>query len=342
MSLKDKLSRVMTYFVEMPKPAVPSTPTVPPILVDPTARPVRTTDDENQAAFDTGNDGLAPGTPDAFSDALAAVERAQAEAAKAHEQAPPKTIEQIVRESEGPNLDEIKVNFGESVPTMRDGTLDFSAIYAQAALPDPPFTAEQLIQMLSELPVAMPLEMKRQTVKVTISALGRHIGASPETIVADASRKLAALAAFVDESEHRTNEFVAATEAEISALLAQVEEKRRNVMASTQRLLAVQRSCDREADRLDDVLGFFSQEVLAESQPQEDERKALEQEADDTPPTIPLPQKPPPLPLLTGDTSPDAASATKGSDFSLSWEQVPSVESGPPTEAPPTVPTGKK
>jgi hypothetical protein len=342
MSLKDKFSRLTSYFVEMPEATTPPPPTVPPILVDPEAHSAATTNSSSPTAFDATSDAEpadpAGGSPDAFSDALAAVERARAEAtAKVQAQGPPKSVEQIVRESEGPNLDEIKVNFGEAIPTLPDGTLDFSALYAKASLPDPPFTAEQLLQMLNELPAAMPLEMKRQTVQVTINALGKHIGASPETIVADASRKLAALSAFVDESETRTNEFVAATESEIAALLAQVEEKRRSVMASTQRLLAVQKSCDREADRLDDVLGFFCLEGAVESK-----TEAFVAEEDDTPPTIPLPHHPPALPILTGDTSPDAPNPANGREISISWEQAPSVEVGPPTETPPPLPIARE
>ncbi len=105
-----------------------------------------------------------------------------------------KTVEQIVRETEGPNLDAITVAASASPPVMTaDGATDFSAIYRQANLPAAPFTAEQMLEMLASLPQELPLDTKRQTVKVTLGAMGKAIGATPETIVADASRKLAAL-----------------------------------------------------------------------------------------------------------------------------------------------------
>jgi|GEM_PF-5968340 hypothetical protein len=259
MSLAEKLKRAASYFVEMPEQPIPvseeageaETPVEPPAPSEPppasppeplpTPAPLPVSSAE--AAFDA---------------AIAAVEKAQAEAEAQVRTGTPRTVEQIVRESDGPNLDEITVAFEERVPLTPEGVLDFANIYAQAGLPAPPFTAEQMMAMLHDLPVEMPIEMKRKTVDVTLAAMGKHIGASPETIVADASRKLAALAAYEKEAETHTQEQVAATEAEIAALLAQVEEKRRHVLSATERLAAIQQQCEGEADRLDDVLDFFS------------------------------------------------------------------------------------
>ena len=170
-----------------------------------------------------------------------------------------KTIEQIVRDSHGPNLGDIKVQpeVGVTPPTREDGSLDFPAIYGYAALPAAPFSAEQTLALLQSLPADLPLGVRRQTVRVSIDALGKAMGATPETIVADASRKLAALSSFADSVEQHTRQFVDAGEFEIGQMLAQIEEKRQGMAAAQARRDAVQTQCHAEADRLDEVLQFF-------------------------------------------------------------------------------------
>ncbi len=175
----------------------------------------------------------------------------------------PKTVEQIVRESDGPNLDEIAAQLPSAAGALKsDGTLDFAALYQAAHLPPSPFTAEQTVDMLNSLPQTLPLDVKRQTVQVTLSAMGKAIGATPETIVADTSRKLAALAAYSDNAAQSANAYSEETEKEIAALLAQAEEKRAAIAAARAQQTAITEQCSREADRLDDVLEFFSLDVF--------------------------------------------------------------------------------
>jgi hypothetical protein len=182
------------------------------------------------------------------------------------EPAPPagatKTVDQIVREAEGPNLDEIKVADASLAPVVsRDGKADFGPIYQQSGLPAAPFTAEQMLDMLASLPPELPLDTKRQTVKVTLNSMGKTIGATPETIVADASRKLAALAAYMDHLTKETTDSAAAAQQEIAALQTQIEEKRGAIGAAQQKQAQMRQLCDAESDRLDDVLEFFSLDV---------------------------------------------------------------------------------
>jgi hypothetical protein len=170
-----------------------------------------------------------------------------------------KTVEQIVRDSSGPNLDEIEVPVTAPPPvTTPDGRVDFTAIYTQAGLPAVTYTAEQMLEMLASLPPDLPLETKRQTVNVTLASLGKAIGATSETIVADASRKLAALAAYGEQLSRQTAELVANTELEIAALQAQIDEKRKAIQAAQHHDAEVTKLCEAESDRLDDILEFFT------------------------------------------------------------------------------------
>jgi hypothetical protein len=184
------------------------------------------------------------------------------DSASASGRASTKTVEQIVQDADGPNLDEIAIKASAIVPTAGpDGKMQFAAIYQQSGLPTVPFTAEQMLDMLNSLPVELPLDTKRQTVKVTLGSMGKSIGATPETIVADASRKLAALTAFMENLSKETAEFITTSELEIAALQAQIEEKRKSIQATQEKQAQARQMCDAESDRLDDVLEFFSLDV---------------------------------------------------------------------------------
>lgn len=176
--------------------------------------------------------------------------------------APTKTVEQIVKESPGPNLDEIKVPVDAPVQPLRaDGTVEYRAIYDMAHVQDAPFTAEQLLDLLATLPAELPLEARRQTVKITIQAMAKTVPVTPEIIVADASRKLAALAAYEDSFNKQADDFVAKSEAEITSLEAQIQAKRNAIEDAKVKREAMDKACTAEADRLDDVVEFFSLDI---------------------------------------------------------------------------------
>jgi hypothetical protein len=172
-----------------------------------------------------------------------------------------KTVEQIVRDAEGPNLEEIRVTSARGLPLTADGSPDFQALYKAAGVPEPTLTAEKVLEMLASLPKELPLETRRQTVRVMLSAVDKTVGASPDTLVADASRKLAALASFVETLTRETDSFTSTTEADIATLEAQIDEKRKAILAARQQLARGSEVCAAESDRLDDVLEFFSLDV---------------------------------------------------------------------------------
>lgn len=171
----------------------------------------------------------------------------------------PQTIEQLVQKTEGPNLDQITVSAEQTAGALLpDGQVDVTAIYAGAKLPTVPFGAEQTRELLAKLPVELSLEVKRQMVAATLTTMGATMGASAETIVADASRKLAALAAYVTDLQKVTTERVEYAQAEIAALQARIEEQRSIIAQTQQQLTTAQHQCESEADKLDDILEFFS------------------------------------------------------------------------------------
>lgn len=175
---------------------------------------------------------------------------------------PAKTVETLVRETPGPNLAEIQATTTAIPPvTVKDGAIDLPVLYQHAGLPTAPFTAEQTLDMLTSLPAELPIETKRQTVRATLNAMGKAIGATPDSIVADASRKLAALTAYVENLQKQTAEFTTASELEIASLQAKIASIRKATEATKTQNEQLVAQCHTEADRLDDVLEFFSLDV---------------------------------------------------------------------------------
>jgi hypothetical protein len=172
-----------------------------------------------------------------------------------------KTVEQIVRDAPGPNLDQVQV--AEPPPSILnpDGTVNFVALYQSSNIPSAPFSAERVLETLNALPAELPIETKRQTVKVLIQAMGTSSGATMENIVSDASRKLAALAAYAEHVNKQAGEFITKAETDILDLERQIEERRKAIATAQERKGRITQLCTTESERLDDVLEFFSLDV---------------------------------------------------------------------------------
>ena len=173
-----------------------------------------------------------------------------------------RTVEQIVREAPGPNLDEIKPSATIAGTVIDDsGSVNFNAIYTLANLPNSPFSAEQVLELLATLPAELPIEAKRATVKVTVNAMAKATGVTADAIVADASRKLAALASYAKSYAEQANQFTTKADAEIAALEAEIQQRKRAIDEAKSKQAKMVQACTAESDRLDEVLEFFSLDV---------------------------------------------------------------------------------
>ncbi len=172
------------------------------------------------------------------------------------------TVAQLLKNTDGPALEEISVPTPPTAPVIAPGGgMNFTAIYQQAALPATPFPTEQMLDLLNSLPAELSLDTRRQTVKVTLNGMGKALGVTPQTVVADATRKLAALNAYVESLAKHTTDYIAATEQEIATLEAQIATKRHDIDIARQQQTSITANCGQEADRIDDVLEFFSLDV---------------------------------------------------------------------------------
>lgn len=172
-----------------------------------------------------------------------------------------KTVEQIVAEAPGPNLDQIQVQAEAGPAPAPGGAVDFAHVYTRANLVASKFTAEQAMDMINSLPAELPIEVKRQTVLVTMQAMGKATGVDINAVVADAASKLAALESYSDSLQTQTAEYLAQTQLEITQLENSISEKRKEIENTKSMLSKALEGCRGEIDRLDDVLEFFSKDV---------------------------------------------------------------------------------
>ena len=239
MSLRDSLRKAASLIVELPP--------------EPTPLDLRSSDIDLDDWPDTDlpADARLPGADSVESDSVESDSVEPGGVAASGQ-----TIAQLVRRADGPNLDQIEIT-AEPADAIGEKTLDFGAIYAAAKLPPTQFGAGEMLNVLHSMPADVPLQTKRVTVKAVLSGMA-NMGASPENIVADASRKLAALEAFHGFMERKTGETIETSQRTIAELEAQIEARRQAIQNAQSELARVTQGCEAQAAELDEVLEFFS------------------------------------------------------------------------------------
>jgi hypothetical protein len=174
------------------------------------------------------------------------------------------SVKEIVDKTDGPNLDEISLTEEQAREGLAPGGIpNFEKVYANASLPKSSFGAEQALDVMASLPHDLPLEVKRTTVQATLTAMGKAMGVDTESVVADASRKMAALSAFEDSLNLQSKRFIATMTAEIEAHQAKIAELSAKIDESKKSLETALAKCHEENEKLDDVLEFFTLDIGA-------------------------------------------------------------------------------
>ncbi len=138
-----------------------------------------------------------------------------------------------------------------------EGDLDFGRVFQQYDLPTVSFSAEQAMSMLQSLPRDLALRTKRATVNTTLSAIGQVVGATPQDIVQDASRKKETLERYVGALGHEIEETTATMQAEIDRLQAEIAAHNETLRSLTKKRAAATELCQSRMNMLDQVINFF-------------------------------------------------------------------------------------
>ena len=144
-------------------------------------------------------------------------------------------------------------------PVDADGLVDFDALYAQAGVLTVPFTAEQALDMLHHMPAGVSNAARQQVITVTLEALGKSVGGTPEAIVADAVRKQAALQQFRQTRGDQLAELTTAAEARIADLQREITKSQAMMEAAKTQYAHLSANCQSQEALLDTVVDFFSE-----------------------------------------------------------------------------------
>jgi septal ring factor EnvC (AmiA/AmiB activator) len=132
-------------------------------------------------------------------------------------------------------------------------------IYHAAQVPDQPFTAEQLLEMVASMPPELGLDVKRRTVQGILQAMGRTTpGVNVDSVVGDATAKLMALTSHLEQQVRQTGDHLTRVAAEIRSLEQQIDAKRRESDQIRNQHTQLEAGCRDEWQRLAQVLDFFN------------------------------------------------------------------------------------
>ena len=146
-----------------------------------------------------------------------------------------------------------------SSPVDADGLVDFDKLYSQAGVPVVPFTAEQALDMLHNMPAGVSEDARQQVINVTLAALGKSVGGTPEAIVADATRKQAALQRFRQTRGDQLVDLTSAAEAHLADLQREIAKSQAIIESAKTQYAHLSENCQSEEARLDTVVDFFSE-----------------------------------------------------------------------------------
>ena len=139
-----------------------------------------------------------------------------------------------------------------------DGLINFEVLYTQAGVLTVPFTAEQALDMLSHMPAGVSEEARQQVINVTLAALGRSVGGTPEAIVADATRKQAALQKFRQTRGDQLVELTSAAEGRIVDLQGEIAKSQAIIEKAKRQYQILSDACAAQETQMDKVVDFFS------------------------------------------------------------------------------------
>jgi len=182
------------------------------------------------------------------------------------------TLDQMNKQMSGTSMSDITVNVTQealnpnapvtpkapAAPIVNGDNVDFTPIYQEANLPPVALTAEGFLQMIGELG-DIPLPQKRTMVGTMLNTMAKATpGVNSANIANDALLKIKSLSVYSDGVKAQLVSFVTDREKSIADAKARIEQEQKAMETARSRVDKLVTWCEREGNKLDDVLEFFS------------------------------------------------------------------------------------
>ena len=170
-----------------------------------------------------------------------------------------RSVGDLLEELDGPGLQQIEAGAqaAAAVPPLQNGQVDFTAIYAQSSIDVMPFGAERTLELIQSYPADMTVEVRRQALDAALKPICTAMNVTKEALVTDATRKLNALAGFVDATQKERDAVAGQAQEKIRSLREQIQAEEARVSEAEATYRAIVEQCEAEGERLDQV-----QEIL--------------------------------------------------------------------------------
>jgi hypothetical protein len=145
-----------------------------------------------------------------------------------------------------------------AAPIVTGDIVDFSPIYVEAGLPPVALTAEDFLKMVEDLG-DIPLPAKRTMIGTMLNAMSKSTpGVNSASIANDALLKIKSLSVYNEGVKNQLVAFVTAREKSIADARAKITLEETTLKTAQDRVAKITEWCEREGNKLDDALEFFS------------------------------------------------------------------------------------
>lgn len=153
-----------------------------------------------------------------------------------------------------------EVTLAGELPKAQGGKVDFPAVLRAAGIEDE--EQERVVKargLLATLPQETPREIKRQIVEASLKAFGYPV----ENIVETGAQEIQALEVYIQAGQKETQALLVESQKRIEELNAEIARVKRVMEEQVAAQYALTQACNEEKLRVQEVLEFFGQDVVA-------------------------------------------------------------------------------
>jgi hypothetical protein len=162
--------------------------------------------------------------------------------------------------SESPAAPPPEVQLQGELPKAQGGQVDYPAVFRAAGIPDDEQARiDKARTLLQTLPIDTPREVKRQIVEASLKAFGYPV----EKIIETGAQEIQALEVYIQAGQKDTQALLVQSQQRLEELNAEIARVKQIMEEQVASQYALANACNQEKLRVQEVLEFFGQDVVA-------------------------------------------------------------------------------